>query len=256
MKKFLLVAIIALVTPTVASASGTSQYVSITSVTQVTGHAQVSWTLAPGWCSNVIGVASSPATGSDGSFFSENYVDGGILQGNQTSWLSSVAAIVPWANLYAPRDYFVRVEAYACDFSAGPEWSDTATITVPPLALNAPVALTAKNVSLEIMDHNTFASVRAVKIGQTLNVAAYARVPIQQYSDFLQKGQICVARKAAPLCRLVGNATGTPAPWGSGQFWKVRVSAPMVAAGKFSIYVAYGGQTITRRTFPVLNRKV
>src|SRR5688572_3162940 len=81
-------------------------------------HAQVTWTLAPGWLPNVIYIAKSPAIGSDGSFFSENIVDAGILSEGQTSFLSS--------SQLNYGTYYVRVQAYASDFSAI-EWSETAT---------------------------------------------------------------------------------------------------------------------------------
>jgi hypothetical protein len=249
-------ALLALLACGSSAARSSSQYVSITAASQIGGHAQVTWTLAPGWCSNVIAIAKSPTTGSDGSFFTENLVDGGVLEPNQTSFVSSNAALVPWESLYEPRSYWVRVQAFACDYSNSPEWSDSATIVVPPLASNAPVVLSAKNVSLEIKTHDTFDDVHRVRVGQTLDVAAYAQVPAAQYFDFVKKAQICITRNARPaLCRLVGNATGTPAPYGTGEFWKIRISPAMIIRNKFSIFVAYEGQTITRRTFPVVPKR-
>jgi len=125
----------------VVGASAQSTNVVITRAEAQGAHPSVSWTLAPGWCSNVVNVARSPQTGSDGSFFSENVIDGGVLgrasqrparsphsdrhtrgllrEDSQTSWLSSSAS------LDNPGTYYVQVQAVQCDFGAGPEWSAT-----------------------------------------------------------------------------------------------------------------------------------
>ncbi|MBA3298023.1 MAG: hypothetical protein H0U19_13930, partial [Acidobacteria bacterium] len=106
MTKLVVATALALALALVAGASADSGNVVITSAEAQAAHPFVRWTLAPGWCSNVVSVAKSPQTGSDGSFFSENVIDAGILVVNQTSWLSSSESVGQTGT------YYVRVQAY------------------------------------------------------------------------------------------------------------------------------------------------
>lgn len=121
--------------------------VTITSATHVDGHAKVTWTLPPGWTPNVIAIASKPDVGSDGSFFTENLVDGGILRAGQTEFLSS--------SRLEPRTYFVRLQAYADDFSDS-GWTDTATFTISPAPPPGPANRrpSISNVRWSMVGHN------------------------------------------------------------------------------------------------------
>jgi hypothetical protein len=53
------------------------------------GHATATWSLPPGVQSRVIEVATSPTTGSDGYFFTENVKAFDTLQETQTSWTNT-----------------------------------------------------------------------------------------------------------------------------------------------------------------------
>jgi hypothetical protein len=133
------VAAVATVGAVAASTAVSATPVTITSAGHVDGHPKVTWALPPGWSPSVINIASKPDVGSDGSFFSENIVDGGILRTGQTEFLSSVrlrAGI-----------YFVRVHASADDY---PDigWTETATLTIappPPLPPPMPPSRVVRN---------------------------------------------------------------------------------------------------------------
>jgi hypothetical protein len=116
----------AIALPAAAGVRVAQQNVVIVRAESAGGHPSVAWQLAPGWCALVIELATNPAVGSDGSFFTENIIDGGALDTGQTSWLSSSASTKD------PGSYYVHVEAYACDFSGGFEWSPVVKFDVTP----------------------------------------------------------------------------------------------------------------------------
>jgi hypothetical protein len=59
----------------------------LTSVSHVNRHPAATWTLPPGVKSTEAEVAVSPATSTDGYFFSENVKAFDVLQGAQTNWV-------------------------------------------------------------------------------------------------------------------------------------------------------------------------
>jgi hypothetical protein len=59
----------------------------LTSVSHVDRHPSATWTLPPGVVPQVAEVATSPATSTDGYFFSENVVAFDLLQRGQTNWV-------------------------------------------------------------------------------------------------------------------------------------------------------------------------
>ena len=59
----------------------------LVSVSDVNRHPAATWTLPPGVTSRVAEVATSPATSTDGYFFSENVKAFDVLQPTQTNWV-------------------------------------------------------------------------------------------------------------------------------------------------------------------------
>jgi hypothetical protein len=59
----------------------------LTSVRHIDGRPAATWTLPPGVTSQVVEVATSPATSTDGDFFSENVEAFDLLEDAQTSWV-------------------------------------------------------------------------------------------------------------------------------------------------------------------------
>jgi hypothetical protein len=96
----------------------------LVSVGQVKRHPKATWTLPSGSESFVIQVASSPETGSDGSFFTENVEDIDLLESGQTSWLSS--------SRLDPGTYYVHVGGTTpnCEACPIPEWSETLSLKI------------------------------------------------------------------------------------------------------------------------------
>jgi hypothetical protein len=204
-------------------------------------HPSVGWTLAPGWCSNVLAVAKSPQTGSDGSFFSENVIDGAILDDNQTSWLSSSPS------LDEPGTYYVRVQAYQCDFLAGPEWSATATIVKQPPPPPPPPP--TPKVRFVVQGWNgydtTTGNLSKVTIGQRL----YVELKGSQSDRFAMResGRLCFRTKAGNACTRYGNRAITYAT--------TRVTKNIVVRGRVVISATYEGQTVATKALKVVARK-
>jgi hypothetical protein len=119
--------IMAVATPSAgAGLRSAAQNVVIVRAESQGGHPYVAWQMASGWCPNVVELAKSPSVGSDGAFFAENILDAGVLQSGQTTWLSSSPSTS------SPGSYYVHVQAFPCDFSAGPEWSPVVKFDVTP----------------------------------------------------------------------------------------------------------------------------
>jgi hypothetical protein len=95
------------------------------SVGQYQRHLTASWSLAPGAQSQVVEAATSPNTGSDGYFFTENVVLFDTLEDSQTSYLST--------SQLSPGFYYVHVASLQPDCPPCPvrEWSSVLTITIP-----------------------------------------------------------------------------------------------------------------------------
>jgi hypothetical protein len=94
-------------------------------VGQTERHLTASWSLAPGAESRVIEAATSPNTGSDGYFFTENVALFDTLESSQTSYLST--------SQLNPGLYYVHVGSFQSDCPDCPirEWSNVLTITIP-----------------------------------------------------------------------------------------------------------------------------
>jgi hypothetical protein len=174
----------------------TTANVVITSTGNVGGHAKVTWTLTPGWDPNVIVVARSPAVGSDGSFFSEYVVDAGILDSGQTMWLSS--------NALSPGTYYVRVQAYASDFS-DIEWSATAVLRIAAPAPPPPAPPAAPpEVTIAILDLMNGRAITRAHIGQLVTIDVEAKGSLGSKSDWLLRGKTCVKTRVGERCSQTG----------------------------------------------------
>src|SRR5215212_8321773 len=64
----------------------------LVSVSHVDRHPEATWTLPPGVTSQVAEVATSPATSTDGYFFSENVKASDVLERAQTHWVHKLRA--------------------------------------------------------------------------------------------------------------------------------------------------------------------
>lgn len=109
------IGVAALALPGVASAAPPQ----LLSAGHVLGHPSATWLLPPGVETAVIEVATDPATGTDGYFFTENTVAFDIPEPSTTYWLSS--------SPLPPGAYFVHVAGYepscAYDTCPGRQWS-------------------------------------------------------------------------------------------------------------------------------------
>jgi hypothetical protein len=109
-------------------------------VGQVSQHPTATWSLPTGVQSEVIEVATNPATGSDGYFFFENVKAFDIPQSTDTTWT--------YTYQLDPGTYYVHVVGY--DSTCGPcpirEFSSILTLVIPapppPPPLPAPIAET------------------------------------------------------------------------------------------------------------------
>ncbi len=245
----------------VAGATAQSSNVVITRAEAQGTHPFVAWTLAPGWCSNVANVAKSPETGSDGSFFAENVIDGGVLDENQTSWLSSSPSVEN------PGTYYVRVQAHACDFSAGPDWSATATIVKappppppppphPPPPPPPPTPPPTPKGVLVVRGWNGYLNttppLSKVSLGQRITVELKGTTRSDRFA-MREDGLFCTLTKRGNSCRAYGNAALT--------YIATRVSANMVVRGKVRFSALYDNPvthqkaTVSTKTLKVVPKK-
>ncbi|MBA2741967.1 MAG: hypothetical protein H0U46_08145 [Actinobacteria bacterium] len=170
-------------------------------------------------------------------------IDGAILDNNQTSWLSSSAS------LDKPGTYYVRVQAYQCDFGAGPEWSATATIVkaVPP----PPPPPPAPNVNLAIKaegynGYDTTGVATRLKVGKRYWITLTVKPPTTQgILDILNLGntKLCVAKKRGKLC---GEMFFYPLTWDN---IIVRIAPSMVVAGKVTVFAEYNGKRLASKRY-------
>lgn len=223
---------VALATSAAASTQLATQNVVVVRAESQSGHPYVAWQLASGWCANVVEVASSPTVGSDGSFFVENFVDGGVLDPAQTSWLSSSPSTRNTGS------YYVHVEAYACDFSAGPEWSPVVKfdVTPPPPPPPAPPWVT-----IQLWDGFRYRT--AVRVGNEVGIIYTANGSLASENDFDLNGRICIALTRGSRC---WKASSDPTPTG-----EVRITPKMVVQARFTVYALLRGKVVGRRAFPV-----
>jgi hypothetical protein len=107
----------------------------ILTVGQVSQHPTATWSLPTGVQSQVVEVATNPATGSDGYFFSENVKAFDIPQPTDTSWT--------YTYQLDPGTYYVHVGGYDTTCIACPvrEFSSILTLVIPapPAPPPAPV---------------------------------------------------------------------------------------------------------------------
>ena len=225
---------LALAVTGIAVAAPASGHMVIISATAVGGHPSVSWTVSPGWCSNIIAVADSSEVGSDGSFFGEHLIDGGALTSAQTSWLSSDQSTSK------PGTYYVRVQGYACDFSDGPEWSETATFTVqppPPPAPRPPAGPPKVRLSIaNVVGKNLTGAAR----GQTIEISSDVRASDPSASDWLLRGKVCVRRTTSPLCK--------------DNFIITKVTRAMEVNGRIRAYALLDGKILASKSIKVTKR--
>jgi hypothetical protein len=93
------------------------------SVGETLRHPTASWSLPAGVLARVVEVATSSATGADGSFDPATVAAGDVLDDAQTSWTGGYAL--------APGTYYVHVAGYDGVQRA---WSQTLPLVVPPYA--------------------------------------------------------------------------------------------------------------------------
>jgi len=231
----------------VAGAAAQSGNVIITRAEAQGTHPFVTWTLAPGWCSNALNLAKAPQTGSDGSFFAENLIDGAALETNQTSWLSSSPSVE------TPGTYYVQVAAYACDFSAGPEWSTTAMIVKAPPPPPPPPP-TPKGI-LVVRGWNGFdnttPSLSKVRLGQLITIELKAT--LRARSAMSEDGLFCTLTRSGNVCRAYGSNALT--------YIVRRVSTSMIVRGYVTFSAVYKNpgtkqkQTVATKRLQVVPRK-
>ena len=94
------------------------------SVGHVKRHPTATWVLAPGSEAAVVEVATSPETGSDGYFFTENVEAFEVPQATETTWLDSSAL--------KPSTYYVHVASFTPSCLECPvrEWSQILTLVI------------------------------------------------------------------------------------------------------------------------------
>jgi hypothetical protein len=176
----------------------------------------------------VISVASSAVTGSDGAFFTENLVDGGVLDPRQTRWLSS--------NQLDYGTYYVRLLAHTEDFSTV-EWSETGVLVIdrpPPPPRPPPV------VRLLVRgwngNDNTTGPLTKTRIGQRLTIELVGSFNDQSR---MTAGQLCTLTTTGQRCQ----------PWGAAAltYAVTRITPRMVVRGRVTFTSTYQGQTVAKK---------
>jgi hypothetical protein len=214
-----------------AAAAAQSGGVVITRAEAQGVHPFVAWALAPGWCSNVVEIAKSPETGSDGAFFSENVIDAGaVADKTATSWLSSAPS------LDKPGTYYARVQAYACDFSTGPEWSATASFVKSP----PPPPPTPKGV-LVVHGWNGFANTTRPlsKVSPGQRIAIDLKATTSAKFAMRANGLFCTLTRSGNFCRVYGNAALSQ--------MTTRISRNMIVRGRVIFSALYRNPSTQRR---------
>ena len=226
MKKLIITAIAALAFA--APAAYAAMPVTITSTSSVNRHPQVTWALPSGWTPNVIDIAKAPDVASDGSFFTENIVDAGILQPGQTTFLS--------ASQLDPGTYYVRLQAYADDFSEI-GWTDTATLIIaaPPPPPPPPVARYRIDVTTL-----TGAKLTTLRMGQLVEVELDIQ-PLEARFLSTAKRHLCIRLRTGVSCSTK------------------LLRFPVVARnntinGLFTVYATEDDKVVAKRVLPVRTR--
>ena len=211
--------------------------VTITSTSHVARHVKVTFTMPANWTPNVISIAKKPDVGSDGSFFTENIVDAGILSKGQTEFLSS--------NQLDYGTYYIRIQTYQDDFMET-GWSDTATVTIaappppPPTPTPSPSKPTDYNICV------TTGSLEFGMIGFDKNapcrkVTTLRMKQVVQITSDLTTGTMCIRYRTGHRCEFFG-ATAI-------------VSAKNVINSRFTVYLKKAGAIVQTKVYRVLPAK-
>ena len=169
----------------------------------------------------------------------------GILDDNQTSWLSSSPSVDK------PGTYYVRVQAFACDLSAGPDWSATATIVkaVPPPP--APPPTPTVNLAIKAEGYNgydTTGVVTRMKVGKRYWITLTVLPPRPQaLLTALTSGgtKLCVAKKGGKFC----GAMVFSLPYDN---IIARIVPSMVVAGRVTVFAEFNGERLTSKRYRVV----
>jgi hypothetical protein len=131
MRRRLAVAFILAGAASLLASSAAAAPPALVSVSHVNRHPAASWTLPPGVTSQVAEVATSPATSTDGYFFSENVKAFDVLEPTQTSWVYNFQL--------DPGTYYVHIggldePCYFAGLCPVREFTQTATLVIeaPP----------------------------------------------------------------------------------------------------------------------------
>lgn len=121
-------------------------------------HPTAQWSLPPGVEAAVIEIATSPAQGTDGNFFSENVVDFDLLEDTQTFFTSSSTRLKTGVTYYVHVSG-IDIPCYYADGCPVREWSNILTLTIPNVApdlragrWNAYRYLRSGNATLDVCD--------------------------------------------------------------------------------------------------------
>ena len=163
----------------------------ILTVGQVSRHPTATWSLPTGVESRVIEVATDPATGSDGYFFSENVVALDVPTSTDTSWT--------YTYQLDPGTYYVHVGGSDTTCSTCPvrEFSSILTLDIPappppPLPPPPPVLPTPPAISSAVGDGRGMIAVAwNLPIGVTSSVIQISRdLTVDALGFFTSTGQV------------------------------------------------------------------
>ena len=138
----------------------------LNSVSHTNRHPTATWTLPPGVLSRVAEVATSPATSTDGYFFSENVKAFDTLEDAQTNWVYNLQL--------DPGVYYVHIggvdwPCFLNDMCPVREFSQTMTLEIPkppppapPVRCRVPNLIGVGVATAKIRIHRAHCSVRSV----------------------------------------------------------------------------------------------
>jgi hypothetical protein len=210
----------------------------LTSVSHVNRHPTATWTLPPGVLSRVAEAATSPATSSDGYFFSENLKAFDTLEDAQTNWV--------YNSQLDPGVYYVHIGGF--DSSCGPcptrEFSQIMTLEIPnpppppPPPPRYQASVRSTHPDAVILPGNW------TYLGDTVRVRfrnATAR------SDDARRYKVCTTGSRRIVCRkglIVGRS------WDA---FRLRIRLPMLRRGDIYIDFAWrvDGRIVARRRIKV-----
>ncbi len=248
-------------------ASGPSRAASLTGATITSaswsdGRSTVEWTLPSGWVAELVVIASSAETRPDGSFLTENFVDGGIPEDGQARFVGSIPL--------SPGTYYARVFSHATDFS-DVGWSDSASFTVapsqptppggaivtptptpqtPPAAVTptlgtSPAARPASpsTARMRVLDAESLRPVTAVRMGQKLRIQAILSGSATTRAAFVLRGKTCVRTAHSQRCTSLGK------------LFNVVVAKKLAAGAKLVVFATLDGKVLAKRSLVVKPKK-